>query len=146
MDPGSGPWVQRGALALATLVVVSGCGDGGGGAEAAGQAGGGTATTTSATLHWRAPTSRADGAPLAEVAGYRAHWGGRSRLEPDFEGYDKSIDLGGAPRCSPASDGSINCSYRLEGFDAGSKQFFAVTAYDANGNESEFSNETTKSF
>lgn len=74
------------------------------------------------TLSWSAPVFNADGTPLTDLAGYKIYYGYASGS------YSGSIDIGNITtgRISNLSHGLI---------------FFAVTAYDASGNESEYSNE-----
>jgi hypothetical protein len=70
----------------------------------------------SVTLAWD-PSSSAD------VAGYKIHYGPSSRT------YTASVDAGNVTQ------------YTLDGLTAGTKYFFAATAYDKWKNESDFSNE-----
>jgi hypothetical protein len=75
-------------------------------------------------LRWDPPTTYTDGAALA-VAGYRLHYGAAPSA------YTASIDVGSAS------------TYTFSGLAAGT-YYFSVTAYDAAGNESVFSNEVSK--
>jgi len=68
------------------------------------------------TLAWNPSSDSA-------VAGYHLHWGGASRT------YTNSVDVGNVT------------SNAVSGLTAGATNFFAVTAYDTNGLESDFSNE-----
>jgi hypothetical protein len=79
-----------------------------------------------ATLSWDAPTTNADGTPLTDLAGYRIYFG----TSPGI--YSKNIDVGNMT------------VYRINNLTDGLTYFFAVTAYDSDGNESEYSNETSK--
>jgi hypothetical protein len=74
------------------------------------------------TLTWNAPVLNADGTLLTDLAGYRIYYGYASGI------YNDSVDVGNitAGRISNLPHGLI---------------FFAVTAYDKSGNESEYSNE-----
>lgn len=83
--------------------------------------------TGSATLSWLAPTERADGTALTDLAGYRIHYGRMSGV------YDYQIDLH-----TPGI-----ATYVVENLVPGD-WFFAVTAYDSAGLESDFSNEARR--
>ncbi|MEJ2610337.1 MAG: putative Ig domain-containing protein [Candidatus Thiodiazotropha sp.] len=87
------------------------------------------AATGSATLSWVAPSARTDGSSLSlsEIAGYRVYMGtNRNNLEA-------IVDL----------DDSSLTRHRVEDLRAGT-YYFALTAYDRSGNESELSNIATK--
>lgn len=81
----------------------------------------------SVTLSWVAPTERADGTPLTELAGYRIHYGRMS------ETYDYEIDV--------SNPGLL--TYVVENLVPGD-WYFAVSAYDSEGLESDYSNEAHK--
>ncbi|AJE02188.1 fibronectin type III domain-containing protein [Geobacter pickeringii] len=83
--------------------------------------GGSTAATGSVTLAWDAPS----GPSTAKIAGYKVYYGTASRT------YSKTVKLGLATTCS------------VTGLASGT-YYFTVTAYDAAGNESPYSNETTQ--
>ena len=104
-------------LGVALLWALIACGGGGGVGGNAGQGG------PSATLAW----TRSDS---AAVAGYRVYYGVASGqyLQPKGEG----IAVGSAE------------TWVVAGLDAGSRYYFAVTAVDAGGNESDYSNEASK--
>lgn len=124
------------ALFLVALVVVAtalvGCG--GAGSTTDGQptavsttAGGQPATvppTTvssgTATLAWAAPSTNVDGTPLTNLAGYKVYYG-------TTPGIYSSIDVGYLTSCE------------LGGLTKGQTYYFAVTAYDTNNNESDYS-------
>ena len=78
-----------------------------------------------ATLSWDAPATSADGTPLTDLAGYKAHYGSEAGK------YVTNVDVGNVT------------TYTVKDLKAGT-YYFAVTAYDADGNESTFSNEATK--
>lgn len=78
-----------------------------------------------ATLTWTAPETRTDGGPLS-VAGYKVYWG----KEP--KAYSKSTTL----------DGNV-LTYVVDQLTAGT-WYFAVTAFDDQRVESDFSNEASK--
>ncbi len=79
-----------------------------------------------ATLAWDAPTTNADGTPLTDLAGYKVYYGAQS------DTYDQNIDVGNVT------------TYLFTSLTAGSTYYFAVTAYDTSGNESEYSVEVNK--
>lgn len=83
--------------------------------------------TASATLSWEAPTQRTDGTALTDLAGYRIHYGRLSGV------YDYQIDLN-----TPGI-----ATYVVENLVPG-EWYFAVTAYDSTGLESDYSNEATR--
>lgn len=74
-------------------------------------------------VNWGSPETNADGSPLSDLAGYKLYYGTKTRR------YTKSIDVGNVR------------SYTVLDLAAGTNYFFAVTAYDTSGNESEFSDE-----
>ncbi|MEX2123314.1 MAG: hypothetical protein WD795_05445 [Woeseia sp.] len=80
----------------------------------------------SVTLAWKAPSNRADGSPLTDLAGYRIQYG---RLS---ETYDYEIEID-----NPTVD-----SYVVDGLDSGT-WYFAATAYDSGGIESVFTDEVS---
>lgn len=117
-------------LGVAMLISFSGCG---GGAETSTQSatysnGNSTTGDLNARLAWQAPTTESDGVtPLTDLAGYKVYY--------RYEGatYAAPIDIG-------------NTTYHtidLRGVRAGT-YYFAVTAYDRQGNESLFSEEGRK--
>jgi hypothetical protein len=95
-----------------------------------------------ARLAWSPPRTRADGMPLADLAGYWLHYGTRPRTTPGFSGYELADEIG-TPSCGPDDHGVTTCTYILESLPAG-VWYFAVTSYDALGNLSELSNEVTR--
>ena len=88
-----------------------------------------TETTGTASLSWQIPTSRTDGSVLAisEVEGFRIYMG------PSDGAMVMVVDL---------NDGS-QTNYTLNDLPSGSYHF-AVTTYDTDGNESDFSNIAVK--
>jgi hypothetical protein len=78
------------------------------------------------TLQWQAPTHNVDGSPLTDLAGYNIYWGVDSRAygtshtidDPAITSWDVDIPPG--------------------------TYFFALTAFDAAGSESGYSNEVIK--
>lgn len=82
-------------------------------------------STASATLAWDPPTTDADGEPLTDLAGYRLYFGRRGPL---VKGESEFVQVG------------LVTEHTLEGLEPGTN-FFAVSAVDEDGNESELSNE-----
>ncbi len=79
-----------------------------------------------ATLSWNPPTTNKDGSPLADLAGYILYYDTTSGK------YNNSIDVGDLT------------TYQVENLTEGLTYYFAVTAYDTSSNESEYSNEVSK--
>jgi hypothetical protein len=84
-------------------------------------------TTGSATLSWEPPTSRTDGSTLTNLAGYRIHYG----TAPGEFTQKITIDNAGIT------------SAVIEGLAPGT-WYFAATAYDTTGVESDYSNVGSK--
>ncbi len=76
-------------------------------------------------LAWDAPTTNADNTPLTDLAGYKIYYGQASGS------YDDVIDVGNVT------------SFVVSGLVEGKTYYFAATAYDFSGNESDFSNEVS---
>lgn len=100
---------------LFILLSIFGCGG----------CGSGGGSSNSATLTWDAPTTNADGTPLTDLAGYKVYYGISSG------NYTVSIDVGNVT------------TYKIDDLSPGT-YYFAVTAYDTSGNESDYSNEVSK--
>lgn len=79
-----------------------------------------------ALLSWTPPTARVDGTTLTDLAGYRIHFGRASR------DYTETREAG--PGVT---------SYQVEQLEGGD-WYFAVTAIDSKGVESDYSNEVSK--
>lgn len=77
-------------------------------------------------LSWEAATARIEGSPVTNVVGYNIYYGTESRA------YKKS----------PIQTGT-ETTFKLS-LPAGKRYYFAVTARDAAGNESELSEEVVK--
>jgi len=84
--------------------------------------------TGSATLSWAAPTQNSDGSPLLDLAGYKVYWGTSSG------NYTNSVTLNGAGMTT----------YVVENLLSGTTYYFAVTSFNSDGLESDFSNEASK--
>jgi hypothetical protein len=81
------------------------------------------AQARAATLEWTAPTTQTNGAQLADLAGYRIHYG------KSAQALDQTIEIRNA---------SIS-TYVVEGLAPGT-YYFAVTAFNSRNLESERSN------
>jgi hypothetical protein len=103
--------------------MLSACGGGGSSTSSSNPPEG---TTSSITLSWETPVSLADGRPLADLSGFNIYYG-KSPL-----GYSEVIDTGDVR------------TYTLQNMPAGT-YYFAITAYDSAGNETDFSPEVKKS-
>jgi Fibronectin type III domain len=82
-----------------------------------------TSKPGAATLEWTPPTTQTNGAVLADLAGYRIHYGKSART------LDTTIEI---------RNPSIS-TYVVEGLKPGT-YYFAVTAFNARNHESERSN------
>ncbi|MGH8065867.1 MAG: fibronectin type III domain-containing protein [Candidatus Entotheonellia bacterium] len=76
-------------------------------------------------LSWNRPTTTANGTPLTDVAGYKLYYGLTSRT------YDFLKIVGD------------QTMYAMSGLEPGRTYYFAVTAYNASGYESHFSDEVS---
>ncbi|NIQ13982.1 MAG: hypothetical protein GTO02_06150 [Candidatus Dadabacteria bacterium] len=79
----------------------------------------------SATLTWKPPSSNIDGTPVNDLGGYVIYFGESSG------NYSNWVDVGNV------------LSYTVENLPSGT-YYFAITSYDLGGNESELSNEMSK--
>ena len=88
-----------------------------------------------AVLTWDYPTTNADGTPLTDLAGFKAYYGTASG------NYSTVIDAIFATCVTtlPCSTSTFTVTNLSE-----TTYYFAVTAYDTAGNESDFSNEVSK--
>lgn len=83
--------------------------------------------TASTTLSWSAPTMNEDGTPLTDLAGYRIHYGRASRS------YTNTIQI----------DNPSVTTYVVENLSPNT-YYFAATAFNAAGEESQFSGEAVR--
>ncbi len=81
----------------------------------------------SATLSWNAPTERTDGSPLTDLAGYKFYWG------KSAGDYVQSVTVMNPGLTTYVIDGLTPATW-----------YFAATAIDSNGIESQFSNQASK--
>lgn len=94
-----------------------------------------------ACLSWEAPTQNVDGSELTDLAGYSLVWGDTSR------GYTGRLLIADPAQTSgefPIDPGSIDLAPLLPNQVVLASLFFAMTAIDADGNESAYSNEVIK--
>ncbi|MEM8767352.1 MAG: LamG-like jellyroll fold domain-containing protein, partial [Pseudomonadota bacterium] len=77
-------------------------------------------------LRWQAPTENVDGSPLTDLAGYRIYYGTDSRS------YGNTVEV--------SDPGSTEASFTAPSGD----YYVTMTALDAEGNESAYSNEIVK--
>jgi len=85
----------------------------------------------STVLQWQAPTQNVDGSPLTDLAAYRVYWGLQAR------NYTGQIEI--------PDDALTSWTLQFDALDpANLSWFFAMTALDADGNESAYSNEVRK--
>lgn len=95
-----------------------------------------TVFAAGAMLSWDPPTTNMDGTVVNDLAGYKIYWGISSGV------YQNIVT---APICN-------NCPVPVAGaterscvtLSPGATYYFAVTAYDIDGNESDYSNEVSK--
>ncbi len=111
---------------LLFVMMAVGCGGGGGEKNA------NNPPANSAALSWKPPSTRVNGSPLTDLAGFRIYYG---KSPDDFNSPEKlvSFQVTKEEACKPA------CRYTVKDLAAG-RYYFAVTAYDKDGNESPFSN------
>src|SRR3989304_6764496 len=83
------------------------------------------------TLTWDAPTTNIDGSPLTDLAGYKVYWGAVSGT------YTGVKDVGNVITANIAQTMAITPK---------GNYCFVVTAYDADLNESDYSNEVCATF
>jgi hypothetical protein len=88
-----------------------------------------TVVVRSARLSWTPPTRTVDGSPIDGLSGFRIYYGSASG------NYSLTLDVND-PRATQA---------RVDGLASGKTWYFVVTAVDAEGRESAYSNEGSKS-
>ena len=84
------------------------------------------ATASQATLSWAPTTTYSNGSPVTSLGGYKIHTGTASG------NYSRTETVGN------------QTSWTVADLADGATYYFAVSAYDSNGNESSLSNEVTK--
>ncbi len=78
------------------------------------------------TLRWQAPTQNEDGSPITDLAGYVIYWGSSSRVYIGSHTIDSPTVTEWEVTVAPGT------------------YYFAMTAYDSDNNESDYSNEVLK--
>jgi len=78
-------------------------------------------------LNWLPPSENVDGTPLTDLAGFRAYWGYSSG------DYEASITID--------DHTATSATITPVGVPSGSTIWIVLTAFDLDGNESQFSNE-----
>jgi len=111
-----GKWFS--IISIFMLLVLFGCGGGGEG---------GQGVQNRATLTWNPPTTNVDGTELTDLAGYNIYYGTSSG------NYTETANLANPNTTEYTIDNLSPNTY-----------YFAVTAYDEMGNESDYSNEVSK--
>lgn len=86
-----------------------------------------SAATGSAVLSWLPPTRNTDGSPLTNLAGYRVYWG----TSPGS--YPNQVTLNNPGLTTYVVDNLVSGTY-----------YFAVTAFNSTGAESQLSNSASK--
>ncbi len=123
-------------MAIGLILMIAGCGGGGsGGSEGSGSTSTvsdstgtddtGTNLTGTASLTWDAPSTNADGTILTDLAGYKIYYGTESGNYTEVRNVENVTTV-------PIDE--------LPDIQSGI-WYFAVTAYDTSGNESDYSNE-----
>jgi hypothetical protein len=84
--------------------------------------------TNTATLSWQPPIDNTDGSTLTNLAGYKIYYG------QSADNLSNVITL----------DNPGITSYMIENLSYGSKYYFAITAYDSDGLESNYSEVVSK--
>ncbi|MDA8091326.1 MAG: fibronectin type III domain-containing protein [Nitrospiraceae bacterium] len=105
--------------------LIAGCG--GGGANGAGSG--------SVTLTWNATTTNTNGAPITDLAGYKVRY--RTASQNPASAPVVMVN-------TTACNSSNQCTYALNGLQAGNTYYFAVAAYDTSGNVSNWTPEVSK--
>jgi hypothetical protein len=90
----------------------------------------GAASAADATLTWTAPTTRTDGSPLTNLAGYRIKYG---------------TVVGTYPTVVPVPNPAAT-SHVVTGLTGGQTYYFVMTAYDVNALESANTNPVSRTF
>lgn len=113
-------------LFIIQLALFAGCGQGNVDTSSSNSVPGTPSTAAGfASLAWNAPTTNTDGTALTDLAGYKVYYG------PSSGNYANSVNVGNVT------------SYTLNNLAPGT-YYISVTAYDAAGIESGYSNEVSK--
>jgi len=81
-------------------------------------------------LAWTAPTTNVDGSPYTDAGGFYVYWGTASGAYDDTRSF----------QITDPADTNVLFS-ELVGLEEPANYYFAVTAYDTSGNESDYSDE-----
>jgi len=127
-------WISTLSKGLLLLVLLSSCQVCGGGSS---NTDSGAVTVRTATITWVAPAMNVDGTALTDLTSYRIYYGQSSR------NYNKTITLPITSTLCQSKGNAEVCSYTVSGLGAG-VYYFAVTACNAAGKESGYSNEMSK--
>ena len=122
--------MRNGLYIIGIYLALLGCGGGSSGSNP-GSTSGGPSNQNSITFTWDPPTLNVDGTPLEDLAGYKVHYGTAPGV------YSDVVDIG-------LSDTPDAPEYTVTDLEQGTTYYFSTTAYNISGNESEFSNETSK--
>ena len=118
--------ITRTATIFIIVLLMTACGGGGGSDNSANtnnDSGGiGNGNFGTATLSWLPPTENTDGSMLTNLAGYNIYYG------TEAGNYTETITI----------DNSIS-EYLVENLPPGNTYYFVITAFDGDGNESEYS-------
>jgi hypothetical protein len=92
---------------------------------------------------WEAPNTNLDGTCLTDLGGYRLYYGETAGFYTEVHLVDLTstacVDSGTSNTCGAI----MTCTYEVDDLPAGT-WYFAMTAYDLDGNESTYSNEVSK--
>jgi hypothetical protein len=113
------------SLFVLLFLTLPSCGGGGGSSSSTSGSNPSEGTASSITLSWETPVSLVDGKPLADLSGFNIYYG-KSPLD-----YSEMTDVGNVR------------TYTLQNMPTGT-YYFAITAYDPAGNETDFSSEVNK--
>lgn len=91
-------------------------------------------TPQKTTLSWDAPTTNTDGTPITDLGGYKVYW--KQQAQTAYTD-TQSKDVGNVLTANIAA---------VMGTQPKGTYCFVATAYDTEGNESDFSNEVCASF
>lgn len=98
-----------------------------GGGNNGGNSGGPTNTVGSASLRWSAPTTNSDGTPLTDLAGYHVYYGTNADL-----------------LSSQIPVEATQTSLVINNLAVGTTYYFAITALNSTGSESNLSDTVSK--
>ena len=100
-------------------------------------------------LKWEVPQKRTDGTALTDIKGFHIYFGTISGMYTKFDDVQDMKDAKSLLLCQEifvngkSMPGKKRCEYTVK-VDNKGVYYFAVTAYDDKGNESDFSNEVRR--